>query len=256
MTTYEDQLEARRTTSVGAKMMIFALAIFAVLGAFWTIVWFIRSYVEQPRINAAIPMALAARDSRPVAPPPAADPAAPPAATDTSAAPTPAQATVAAPPIVARVPQPAANPVAAPSAPPVTAQATPAPAPAPTAADPTPPGPISDRWLPPPSQEPAAAPVQAFAPVRMPASTPPAATTEQPPEAQSDDAANNEVVAAMEPAITGPVPTPRRKPPVGASAKLREPPVPRPRPDGSAPQSVWTAVPVQDDRFPTTPAQQ
>ena len=115
MTTYEDHLEARRT-SVGAKVMIFALAIFAVLGAFWAIVWFIRSYVEQPRISLAAPVSLAARESRPAAPP--ADPPAPP---PVAAAPEPVQATEAAPPALARLQAPV-TPQAGPA---VTAQTAP-----------------------------------------------------------------------------------------------------------------------------------
>ena len=38
------------------------------LGSFWTIVWFIRSYVEPPRVTISPAMALAARESTPVAP--------------------------------------------------------------------------------------------------------------------------------------------------------------------------------------------
>ena len=37
----------------------------AVLGSFWAIVWFIRAYVEAPRVNIPAPMVLAAGESRP-----------------------------------------------------------------------------------------------------------------------------------------------------------------------------------------------
>ena len=50
-------------------MLAFGFAILAVLGSFWTIVWFIRSYVEPPRVMRPSPLALAARDSTPVSPP-------------------------------------------------------------------------------------------------------------------------------------------------------------------------------------------
>jgi hypothetical protein len=32
-------------------------------------------------------------------------------------------------------------------------------------------------------------------------------------------------------------------------ARTAEPPLPRPRPDGPAPQSIWTGVPTTDDRY-------
>jgi hypothetical protein len=88
-----------------------------------------------------------------------------------------------------------------------------------------------------------------IAAVSPPASPAPAAEPPAAPAAEAEPPAD-EVVAVMQPAIAGPAPLPRRRPPNG-SAKLREPPLPRPRPDGPAPQSVWTAVPVADDRFPT-----
>ena len=65
--TVEDEAEVRRT-SVGTKVLMVGCGVLAVLGSFWTIVWFIRSYVEAPRITMA-PMALAARESAPVAAP-------------------------------------------------------------------------------------------------------------------------------------------------------------------------------------------
>src|SRR4051794_7882726 len=64
--TYLDEQEVRRP-SRGAKVLGFGLAILAVLGSFWGIVWFIRSYVEPPRVMMPSPLALAARDSTPVA---------------------------------------------------------------------------------------------------------------------------------------------------------------------------------------------
>jgi hypothetical protein len=96
-----------------------------------------------------------------------------------------------------------------------------------------------------------AAPAFTARPTSAPAAPAPAVETteQQAAPAPSDEAASNEVVAVMEPAITGRVPTPRRKPPANASARLG-PPLPRPRPDGPAPQSPWTATPVQDDRYP------
>jgi hypothetical protein len=63
--TYLDEPEVRRP-SRGAKVLGFGLAILAVLGSFWGIVWFIRSYVEPPRVMRPSPLALAARDSTPV----------------------------------------------------------------------------------------------------------------------------------------------------------------------------------------------
>jgi hypothetical protein len=203
--TIGDEAEIRRTP-VGTKVLMVGLAVLAVLGSFWTIVWFIRSYVEAPRISMA-PMALAARESTPVAPTPV-----------RAVTITPAQA------------QPAANPPAAPA--PVTAEA------APGAADA-----ISDRWMPvappaPPPEPPAAAP-QTSAPAAL--ATP--ADTDPPVD---------EVAESSVPAISGSAPLPRRKPTQTAAVRPRnsDPPLPRPRPDGPAPQSVWTAVPTTDDRFP------
>lgn len=217
--TYEDEPE-RRKASVGGKVLVFGVAIFAVLGAFWTVVWFIRSYVEQPRIALRAPMTLASRESEPAAPPKE------PVATASMSVPTA---------------DPAPPPQASPSAPSerlaATAQAT-APQPA---AEPAPgAGPIADRWFPttPSAQWP-----------DPPNNAAPAAA--EPTAALNDQAEPEVVVASMEPAIRGAVPKPRPKPPTNSiSARLREPPLPRPRPDGPAPQSVWTATPVNDDRFP------
>ena len=62
--TFEDELEVRRA-SVGAKVLGFAFAILAVLGSFWTVVWFIRSYVEQPRVTLAPTVTVATAGDRP-----------------------------------------------------------------------------------------------------------------------------------------------------------------------------------------------
>jgi cytoskeletal protein RodZ len=203
--TIGDEAEIRRT-SVGTKVLMVGLAVLAVLGSFWSIVWFIRSYVEAPRISMA-PIALAARESAPVTPTPV-----------RSATIKPAEA------------QPAANPPAAPA--PVTAEA------APRAADA-----ISDRWMPvtpPPAPEPT--------PVAPPETSAPAALATP---ADTDPPAD-EVAESSVPAISGSAPLPRRKPTQTAAVRPRnsDPPLPRPRPDGPAPQSVWTAVPTTDDRFP------
>src|SRR4051812_32903632 len=66
--TFGDRTEVKRA-KVGTKVLAFGCAIFAVLGSFWTIVWFIRSYVEPPRVTISPALALASRDSTPVAPP-------------------------------------------------------------------------------------------------------------------------------------------------------------------------------------------
>src|SRR6185369_2486834 len=66
--TFGDRAEVRRA-KVGTKVLAFGCAIFAVLGSFWTIVWFIRSYVEPPRVMLAPALALAAVDSKPAKPP-------------------------------------------------------------------------------------------------------------------------------------------------------------------------------------------
>src|SRR3954447_5367075 len=65
--TFQEQAEVRRS-SLSTKVLMVGLGVFAVLGSFWTIVWFIRAYVEAPRVNNA-PMALAARESTPIMPP-------------------------------------------------------------------------------------------------------------------------------------------------------------------------------------------
>jgi hypothetical protein len=246
--TYEGEPEKRRA-GLGVKVLIFGFSIFAVLGAFWTVVWFIRSYVEQPRIAVRAPMSLASHESEPAPAPPLREPTArePIAAAATVPAPAPAaddpppQSTAS-----IQLAGPAPSPAPAAAAPsPAPAAATPAPAAAAPASDPAPSGPINDRWFPTTSTQWPDQQNNAVAPAAPPAAEPPA------PVAVAPEPAVDEVVASMEPAITGVVPKPRPKPPAhSASARLREPPLPRPRPDGSAPQSVWTAVPVSDDRFP------
>jgi hypothetical protein len=230
--TYEYEAETeKRRASRGAKVLIFGFSIFAVLGAFWSVVWFIRSYVEQPRIALRAPMALASKESEP-APAPRE-----PVMTAAIASPT---SDAAPPPATAARPAPAETPASTPQA---TAQA------APPASGPAASSPISDRWFPttPSGQWPDAQTTTAPAPAPPPAQSDQAAATPEPEQAAPEE----EVVASMEPAIRGVVPKPRPKPPSHTvSARLREPPLPRPRPDGSAPQSVWTATPVADDRFP------
>jgi Meckel syndrome type 1 protein len=259
--TYIDEVEVRRP-SRGTKVLGFGVAILLVLGSFWGIVWFIRSYVEPPRVMMPSPLALAARDSTPVVLP------SPP---QTKRAET--------------VPAKAAAPAAAV---------------APAVADPTDrattTGAIADRWA--PLSLAATTPPQVSAPTREavparsaltapsaqtapsvqtatsapmgpstiaaapatlatadPASPPTisAATSLSTHIAAPDPDVAEEVVESFIPAIRNPAPLPRRKPVMTASAAKRnvEPPLPRPRPDGPAPQSVFTAVPVADERFPT-----
>lgn len=241
---YESAVDTRRSTSRGAKVMVFALSILAVLGAFWTVVWFIRSYVEQPRIAMRAPMNLASKESEPA--PTLREPAA------VAAMGTP----VADPPPVKSLVQPvAARPKAA-----APAAATPAAEPAPSsgqtpAADPAPASPVSDRWF---LATPAAAPVPwPNDPPSSPAAANALAPTAPAPPADAPAATEpveEDIVVSMSPAISGPIPKPRPKPPThSVSARLRDAPLPRPRPEGAAPGSVWTAVPVNDDRFPTAP---
>src|ERR1044072_890535 len=136
--TFGDRTEDRRA-KVGTKVLAFGFTIFAVLGSFWTIVWFIRSYVEPPRVTIAPALALAAVDNKPVG-----RPAPAPSAGSTGSF---SQPTPAVPPVLAE---------AAPAAPPPTKQA--APADQPNAANS-----IADRWMPmtpAPAPEPAPAPQQ------------------------------------------------------------------------------------------------
>ena len=210
--TFEDKVEVRRA-SVGTKVLGFGFAILAVLGSFWTIVWFIRSYVEPPRMTLAPSLALAARESTSVVPPAPTVPPAPIAASPQRSETTPA-------------------PAVADNAP------TTAPADTPSVT-----GSIADRWLP---MTPAAA-----APEAAPAPAPAAAeTAASPAPAESAEPPADEVAESTVPAISGPAPLPRRKPMQTAAVRARaDPPLPRPRPDGPAPQSVWTAVPTTDDRY-------
>jgi len=202
-------MEAKRA-KVGAKVLAFGCAIFAVLGSFWTIVWFIRSYVEPPRVTISPALALAARDTTPVAPP------------------------AKAAPIVK-------NEVAAPSPQPAVAEATPANPPPIQAAPIEPPNAassVADRWMP-----------LAPAPEPAPAAEPQSETTASVPAPAQIPA--DEIAESTTPSISSPAPLPRRKPMQTAAVRARaaEPPLPRPRPDGPAPQSIWTAVPSSDDRY-------
>jgi hypothetical protein len=241
---FQNEAEVRRA-SRGTKVLGFGVAVLAVLGSFWGIVWFIRAYVEAPRVNMPAAMVLASRESVPV-------PAPPPRVADTKAAePNAAEPKAAAD---VKVPETTGSvtaeperptPVAAPlpPAPTTTAQANPGASPA---------GAIADRWFsgnqfgitthapaPPPAPP---APAEA-----QPANTAPAALTTN----SDGEPPIEEVAEGTVPAITGPAPMPRRKPLVTANVKRVETtPMPRPRPDGqTAPQSVWTGVPSSDERF-------
>jgi cytoskeletal protein RodZ len=210
--TFEDKAEVRRA-SVGTKVLAFGCAILAVLGSFWTIVWFIRSYVEPPRVTLSPSIALAARESAPAATVPPAPIAAISQSSET-------------------IPAPAVSETAPATAP---AQAAPVDTPAVT-------GSIADRWLPmtPAAPEPAPAPAPAAA-----------ETAASPAPAEGAEPPADEIAESTVPAISGPAPLPRRKPMLTAAVRARtaDPPLPRPRPDGPAPQSVWTAVPTTDDRY-------
>ena len=61
MTVYEEEVEVRRPSGMSTKVLVLACAIMAVLGSFWGIVWFIRAYVEPPRVMMPAPLVLAAR---------------------------------------------------------------------------------------------------------------------------------------------------------------------------------------------------
>jgi hypothetical protein len=231
MTTYEDEVEVRRT-SVGTKVLVFAIAILAALGSFWAIVWFIRSYVEPPRVMLPAPMILAARESTPV-PPPARK----------------AEPKAEEPALTGSITAEAKPKPVAPIAP-----APPAPVAPREAAEPSASNAVADRWAPinqfgtpvlaPPP--PAVAMPPAPLPAEPPSTSAPAALATGPAENEPQEVAEGSV-----PAIEGPAPLPRRKPAQTAAVKRsNDPPLPRPRPDGPAPQSVWTAVPTADDRFP------
>lgn len=249
--TFEDETEVPRT-SVGAKVLVFACAILAVLGSFWTIVWFIRSYVEAPRVSIPAPIAVA-RESAPVVPPTKTVAPAPIGTKSTStlsppAAPIPQ---VAAPQIVTTPP---AIPSAAPPPPASPVQASARRNPAEPATNgktmrdetPAPAGAVADRWV-------SVAPAAPVAPPPAPAPAPqvesaPAALAMPPPDREPT---TEEVEESAVPAISGTAPLPRRKPSLASAAKRNgEPPLPRPRPDGSVQESVWTPVTPNDDRFP------
>ena len=226
MTVYEEDVEVRRPSGMSTKVLVLACAIMAVLGSFWGIVWFIRAYVEPPRVMMSAPLVLAARVSTPApAPRPRAE-AKPPATQ--------------APPAVIEAQTAPAEPAAAAPPPAAARNADPA----------SPSGSISDRWSAMDQFAPAAAP--APAPPPAPMTAPMAAPIESAPAALATATSDpDDVVESSMPAIEGPPPLPRRKPIVTAARRTVEPPLPRPRPEGAAPPSVWTAVPTTDDRFPS-----
>jgi hypothetical protein len=233
MTVYEDELPARRR-GVGTKVLALACGILAILGSFWAIVWFIRSYVEPPRVMMPAGIRLASRDNTLAAPPA-------PTVTDSRLS-DPAPAVESAQAAPALPPPPAAAPASR-SAPAATEPGQPA-------------GSVADRWGPmnqfgPTSAAPAVpAPAGSAAPPPVvaapPSETAPAALTMTPaPEKDADEVVEETTV----PAIAGPAPLPRRRPVM--IAQRRNPPLPRPRPDGQvAPQSAFTAVPPADERYP------
>jgi len=255
MTVYEDENRARRS-GVGTKVLALACGILAVLGSFWGIVWFIRAYVEPPRVMTAAGLKLASRDST-LVPTPAPTLAAETRVDETKTAvdPQPAPAPAASAPIGEAPTAPA--PVAqAPSAPPPAA-AAPRQAPAANGGD-QPTGSVADRWAPvnqfaPGQAAPAVpAPPVANAPAANAPATSAPAPSETAPAALATPASDPEIEQVAEgsvPAIDGPAPLPRRRPVM--TARRAEPPLPRPRPDGQvAPSSVFTAAPITDDRYP------
>ena len=221
MTVYEDEIPARRS-GVGAKVLGLACAILGILAAFWGIVWFIRSYVEPPRVLMPAALQLASRDSVPVPVAKVAVERRTEAARSVEApapAAPPSQAVAAAPPAVILAEQSTANES------------------------------VKDRWGPmnqfgitPAAPAPQPAPVMSAPAAAEPA--PGALATA--PERDAD-----EVVEGSVPAIDGPAPLPRRRP-VMTAQRRNDPPLPRPRPDGQVapPPSVFTAVPTTDDRYP------
>ena len=239
--TYIDDADVRRP-SRGTKVLAFGFGILAILGSFWGIVWFIRTYVEPPRVMMPSPLALAARDSTPVSAPQTRRTEAGPDRTTTASM--------------------AASAASGDSA--DRAATT---------------GGIADRWAPFGQAAPTTSQVSPAAREAVPATSAPmgapptiaatpaalaapdpaslptisAATSLTTLNAAPDPDVIEEVAESFVPAIRGPAPLPRRRPVMTASAAKRnaEPPLPRPRPDGPAPQSVFTGVPVSDDRFPT-----
>jgi hypothetical protein len=248
--TYESEVEVRRA-SVGTKVLGVGAGVLAVLGSFWGVVWFIRSYVEAPRVNAPAPMILASRESIPVpGPTPKTEVKSDAVAAPLLAAPT--QSPLA--PVTTSAPPPPVQTaaVAAPSAPQFSApqvSASQVSAPQVSASNA-----IADRWFsgnqfglpgiaPPPQAPPP--PVAAAPSVEAP----PVAEV-KPAEIADAEPAIEEVAESSTPAISGPAPLPRRKPVMTAQVKRAEvTPLPRPRPDGPAPQSVWTGVTSSDERF-------
>ena len=224
MTVYEEEVEVRRPSGVGTKVLVLACAILAVLGSFWGIVWFIRAYVEPPRVMMPAPLVLAARESTPSLLPCPATHSRPHRAIEAQAAPA-----MAPPPVIE-----------AQAAPAQTAPASRRPA---RDAGPTPSGTIADRWSAMDQFAPAAAPAPPPAPMATPVESAPAALATSAPDP-------DEVVEGSVPAIEGPAPLPRRKPIVTAARRSADPPLPRPRPEGAAQPSVWTAVPT--DRRPVS----
>jgi hypothetical protein len=248
--SFQDEVEVRRA-SRGTKVLGFGCAVLAVLGSFWGIVWFIRAYVEAPRVNIPAPMQLASRESVPV-PAPAPKPAQAPKSVQ---APKLAQAPNPAPKAAETAePEPPTASIGAQAAPTAPVPAAPVPAAAPVAAaapqNVSPAGAIADRWF-------------AGNQFGIITNTAPAPAAPAPPDLQPANSAAaalathgdaeppvDEVEEGSVPAIAGPAPLPRRKPVMTASAKRNDvTPLPRPRPDGPAPQSVWTGVPPTDERF-------
>jgi cytoskeletal protein RodZ len=236
--TYIDEAELRRP-SRGTKVLAFGFGILAVLGSFWGIVWFIRSYVEPPRVMMPSPLALAARDSTPVSPPQTKrNEAAPDRSTAASAASADVADRATTGGIADRwAPLGQAAPATT-QVSPATREAAPA---------------TSAPMGPPPTIAATPAALAAADPASLPTIS--AATSLTTLNASPDPDAIEEVAESFVPAIRGPAPLPRRRPVMTASAAAKrnnaEPPLPRPRPDGPAPQSVFTGVPVTDDRFPT-----
>ena len=103
-------------------------------------------------------------------------------------------------------------------------------------------GGIADRWFPlvravaPPTPAPALNPAD-------PALVAPPSMSRSPAAAKP----GGDAVEASE-SLLGQVPLPRRRPVV---VERNDAPLPRPRPGGSAPQSVFIAVDANDDRYPS-----
>ena len=242
MTVYEDESPARRR-GVGTRVLVLACAILAILGSFWSIVWFIRTYVEPPRVMMPAGLSLASRDSAPASAPTATmrrlsvEPAeeAKPSGDKPAADAKPAD-------VQASPTQPAASPA------PRATLSMREPADQSSAANA-----VADRWG--PVSQPAAVPPPPPAPSPSPAASAPAPSEPALPSFMTalPDKDADEVVERSVPAIEGPVPLPRRRPVVTAQRRAVEPPLPRPRPDGQVapPPSVFIAVPTSDDRYPS-----